>query len=44
MIYDLWIDLPDVEEENGDNQSKTKDANMYSNNAKQKGAENVFEE
>ena len=44
MIYDLWIEQPDVEEEQGDNQSKTKAANMYSNNAKQKGAEEVFEE
>ena len=44
MIYDLWIEQPDIEEENGDNQSKTKAASMYSNNAKQKGAEDVFEE
>ena len=44
MIYDLWIEQPDVQEENGDNQNKSKASNLYSSNEKQKGAEDVFEE
>ena len=44
MIYDLWIEQPDVQEDNGDNQNKSKASNMYSSNGKQKGAEDVFEE
>ena len=44
MIYDLWIEQPDVQEEHGDNQNKSKASNLYSSNEKQKGAEDVFEE
>ena len=44
MIYDLWKDQPDVDEEVEDNNKKKAGNNNSYFNAKQKGSEDVFEE
>ena len=44
MIYDLWKDQPDVDEEAEDGHKKKSGNNNSYFNAKQKGSEDVFEE
>ena len=45
MIYDLWIDQPEHDEESDDNHKKRSvNNNSYINAKHDKGSEDVFEE